>query len=62
MPPVIVYTLFYDSYLKSIIGIIMSKLSYLIVGIVFLAGNSPSSVKYTAYRKKSLGNRKKVTS
>ena len=29
---------------------------YLIVVIVFLAGNSPSSVKYTAYRKKSLGN------
>ena len=29
---------------------------YLIVRIVFLAGNRLSSVKYTTYRKKSLGN------
>ena len=29
---------------------------YLILWIVFLAGNRLSSVKYTTYRKKGLGN------
>ena len=28
----------------------------ILIGIVFLAGNRLSSVKYTTYRKKSLGN------
>ena len=41
---------------NSYLVIVILNFVYLIVVIVFLAGNSPSSVKYTTYRKKSLGN------